>query len=476
LDQLVQDIATTRYIKSELEKNDISKLLPAVPDMADTHLSEMIRTYNEMVSERNLRLQSMDDNSPLVQKKTTSLTEMRTAILASVDQSLDILTSRLKALQLIDTDNRNKLSNAPNQTRYLMSEDRKQKVMESLYVYLLQRREENELSQAFSAYNTRMVTEPYGEDLPASPDPRKVLAIAFLLSLMLPTGLIYLREITNNKVRSRDDLNGLGVPYVGEIPNFNKKNSGIKIDDHTIAREILVRPHTGDLINEAFRMVRTNIEFMRRSDRKASEVMMVVSLVPGSGKTFISLNLAASFAIKGHKVCLLDMDLRKGTLSQSVNSPRIGLTDVIVGGATLDEAIIRNTCGIEGFDILPEGTVPANPTELLFSPRVKAMLDDLRARYEYIIIDCPPAEAVADAKVINKFVAMTVFVVRSGLLERSNLPLIQEYYDAKRFNNMAIVLNGTEELHGAYGRYGYGNGYGRGKGYGYSYGQRSRKK
>lgn len=461
LEDLAQEIAAARYIKRELAGEDITKLLPAMADFgASAPIHDMVRSYNEMVVDRNLRLQSMDSESPLLVKKTAAIKEMRQAIVESLDQTLAILNERLAALQLIDTGNRHRLSDAPGQSRYLMSEDRKQKVMESLYVYLLQRREENQLSQAFTAYNTRMVTDPYGNPGPTSPNTRNVLLIAFVLALLIPTVVIYVREITNTKVRCRDDLNGLSVPYVGEIPHVADAVRGKRDASHHTAREVMVRPHSGDIVDEAFRMVRTNIEFMGRRDADRSNVLMVVSLVPGSGKTFISLNLAATFAIKNKKVCLVDMDLRKGTLSQTVGSPRSGLTDILVGDARLDDVIVSNISGIAGFDILPEGTVPPNPTELLFSPKVKEVIDELRRRYDYVLLDCPPVEAVADAKVLNKFADMSVFVVRAGLLDRSNLAIIQEYYEANRFNNMALVLNDTQEIHGVYGRYGYGAAYG----------------
>lgn len=458
LEELAQEIAAARYIKRELADNDITKLLPAMTGISGAaSLQSMVESYNDMVIDRNLRLQSMDSGSPLLARKTAAITEMRQAIIESLDQTLAILGERLGAMQLIDSGTRHRLSDAPGQSRYLMSEDRKQKVMESLYVYLLQRREENQLSQAFTAYNTRMVTEPYGKPGPTSPNTRNVLLIAFVLALLIPTVIIYVGEVTNTKVRSRDDLDVLSVPYIGEIPHVAVADRKKRDSSHTTAREVMVRPHSGDIVNEAFRMVRTNIEFMERREEGRSSVMMVMSLVPGSGKTFISLNLAATFAIKNKKVCLVDMDLRKGTLSHSVGSPRVGLTDVLVGNARLDDVLVHDVSGISGFDVLPEGTIPPNPTELLFSPRVKDVIDELKRRYDYVLLDCPPVEAVADAKVINEFVDLSVFVVRAGLLDRSNLQVIQGYYDSGRFNNLAVVLNDTQEIHGTYGRYGYGN-------------------
>ncbi len=423
LNDLAQEIATATYVKNELAGNDITKLLPATAEIAGTNLQSLITSYNDMVTDRNLRLRSMPESSPIIARKTEAITQSRMAILESVDNALATLNARFSSLELIDAKTQHKLTNAPGQNHYLMSEDRKQKVKESLYVYLLQRREENELSQAFTAYNTRMVTEPYGLSVPTSPNKRNVLMVAFALALLVPTVVIYV-----------------------------------------MARDIVVRPKCGDLINEAFRMVRTNIEFMNALQNKGQgRVMMVVSLNAGSGKTFVALNMAATLAVKSERVCLVDLDLRKGTVSQSVGDPLRGVTDYLVGNAELDDVIVRDVDGIRGFDILPEGTRPPNPTELLFNPRLAEMFDKLQAKYDYVVVDCPPVECVGDAKVINKFVNMTLFVVRAGLAERSQLADIQSFYDEGRYNNMALILNATTELHGVYGRYGYGHGYVHGK-------------
>ncbi len=467
LNDLAQEIATATYVKNELAGNDITKLLPATAEIAGTNLQSLITSYNDMVTDRNLRLRSMPESSPIIARKTEAITQSRMAILESVDNALATLNARFSSLELIDAKTQHKLTNAPGQNHYLMSEDRKQKVKESLYVYLLQRREENELSQAFTAYNTRMVTEPYGLSVPTSPNKRNVLMVAFALALLVPTVVIYVMEITNTKVRSRRDLETLSVPYVGEIPRNKKALQTSRLHrrhNEAVARDIVVRPKCGDLINEAFRMVRTNIEFMNALQNKGQgRVMMVVSLNAGSGKTFVALNMAATLAVKSERVCLVDLDLRKGTVSQSVGDPLRGVTDYLVGNAELDDVIVRDVDGIRGFDILPEGTRPPNPTELLFNPRLAEMFDKLQAKYDYVVVDCPPVECVGDAKVINKFVNMTLFVVRAGLAERSQLADIQSFYDEGRYNNMALILNATTELHGVYGRYGYGHGYVYGK-------------
>ena len=240
----------------------------------------------------------------------------------------------------------------------------------------------------------------------------------------------------------------------------------------------VVRQHSRDITNEAYRVVRTNLEFMTNEEKKC-KVIMLTSFNPGSGKTFICANLGASFAIRDSRVICIDLDLRRGSLSEFAGKPKKGLTNYLSGQEEnyedlivhqpLDERNEDKTAKV--LDILPMGKIPPNPTELLYSPKLKPMLDELRQHYDYIFVDCPPVEIVADATIISREADVTIFVVRAGLLERSMLPELQKNYDEKKYNNMAMLLNGTDaEHHYGYHRYGYGYGrYGYGKRYGYGY-------
>lgn len=468
LNQLTQEIAIGRYLKNELAAGDVTRLLPATAEIGGTNIQAMVSEYNRAVAERNIKLETMPEENPLMRQKAEAIRRTREAILASVDAALESLNKRYKAISLVDTNTQSKLATAPGQAKYLMSEERKQKVKESLYLFLLQRREENELSQAFTVYNTRMVTEPFGPTSPTAPNKRMILLIALVLGVLVPTLIIYIREITNTKVRSRRDIEDLPIPFLGEVPLSDvQPQSRLKLKrskhpgEPSPARKLLVRPHQGDIANEAFRMIRTNIDFMgamnHRNEIGSGKTIMFVSLNAGSGKTFISLNTAAIFAIKDKKTCLVDMDLRKGTVSQNAGSPRKGLVDYLIGKNTnLDDLIVKNIDGIENLDILPEGLIPPNPTELLYSPNLEKLIDELRERYDYILFDCPPVEIVADARLLNPFIDMTIFVMRSGLFEKSDLKVLRNLYDQRRYNNLAIVLNATDTLHGVYGSYGYG--------------------
>ncbi len=184
--------------------------------------------------------------------------------------------------------------------------------------------------------------------------------------------------------------------------------------------------------------------------------------VTGSGKTFITMNLATTLAIKGHRVAVVDLDLRKASLSTYVGSPARGVSAYLSGHVTIDDITVRSANDTRGLDIIPVGALPPNPAELLYSPRLSTLIDNLREHYDYVLLDCPPVEVVADAKIINSHADMTLFVIRAGLLERDMLPQIQHFYDTRRYRNMALILNGTDTSHlgSLRSTYGYAYGYG----------------
>lgn len=222
-----------------------------------------------------------------------------------------------------------------------------------------------------------------------------------------------------------------------------------------------------DVINEAFRVMRTNLELMLGFD-DSHHVIMLTSMNPGSGKTFISANLSAIMATLDKRVLAIDLDLRKGSLSRYIGNPREGLCYYLAGRTDNYRQLIRRLGDV---DILPCGKLPPNPSELLLSKRFSDMLEELKKDYDYIFLDCPPVEIVADASIINRYADRTIFVVRAGLLDRDALPDIQKWYDENRFNGLCVILNGTSDAFSHYGYHRYGSRYGYHYGnYGYGYG------
>ena len=475
-----------RYVRNYVsDPSHAKQLMPASTGIGNSAIEGQIAAYNNRILERNNLVSNSSEQNPLVTDLDQSLDNLRGAILNSLDNAQMTLNTQMNTVQAAHGAALSRLTAAPQQKNHLLSFERQQKVKESLYLFLLQKREENELSQAFTAYNTRIIANPYGSSVPTSPNQNQILLIAFALALAVPAAFFILRENLNSKVRGRKDLENLSIPYVGELPLWKPKKGE---ETTTDGYRFVVRQHSRDIVNEAYRVVRTNLEFMTNQEKQC-KIIMLTSFNPGSGKTFITANLGASFAIRGSRVICIDLDLRRGSLSEFVDKPKHGLTSYL-GGRTdtyADLIVHHELNGDEDgnaatIDFLPMGKIPPNPTELLYSPKLKPMLDELRQQYDYIFVDCPPVEIVADATIISHEADVTLFVVRAGLLERTMLPELQKNYDEKKYNNMAMILNGTDaEHHYGYRRYGYGYGrYGYGKRYGYGYygssGSKSKKK
>lgn len=461
---LNSQLSTAKYIRKELNRKLLTQPLPSNSGIDNVNIQSQIGEYNTMVLERNRLLENSSEKNPLVKDLSKSLRSMQTAIVQSVDNLISSLNTQIRDLRTQEASTVSQLASNPNQAKYLLSVERQQKVKEELYLYLLQKREENELSQAFTAYNTRIITAPRGTEWPTAPRKMNILLVAFALGLLVPAVVIFMRENMNTRVRGRKDLENMDIPFVGEIPlEIGKEIKGVKNDYRVVVKE-----QNRNIINEAFRVVRTNLEFMAgQSDRR--RVIMLSSINPGSGKTFISLNLAACFAIKGKRTIVIDMDLRRASLSGYVDKPSKGLSNYLNGQTDNWREIVMRNDENPQLDILPVGTLPPNPTELLFSPRLELLMGELEKEYDYIFIDCPPVEIVADTSIICKWADVTIFVIRAGLMERDMLPIVNGYYTEHKFGNMAMLLNGTTAAYGRYGyhRYGYHYGYGSYGSYGY---------
>ena len=459
-------LSMARYIRNYLT-NSTSKnqLLPANSGIESPGIEQQIANYNTAQLRRNDLVANSSETNPLVVDMDQSLENMRHAIITSIDNHITTLNTQLRSLQQSERQTTARIAANPTQGKYLLSVERQQKVKEALYLFLLQKREENELSQAFTAYNTRVITPPSGSMTPTAPVKKNIALVAFSLGLLIPVVIIFIRESMNTKVRGRKDLESLSVPFVGEIPLA--ESGKMKKSEHT-AKEIVIHQGKRDIVNEAFRVLRTNLEFIldAKEDKNKASVTLITSFNPGSGKTFLTMNTAATFAMKGKRVLVVDGDLRHGSASAYVGTPKKGLSDYLGKRENNVEDLIVEKENYPGLFVLPVGTIPPNPTELLAEPRLAELMEKMRSRFDYILIDCPPVDIVADTQIIEKLADRTVFIVRAGLLERDMLPQLQSDYDGKRFKNMALVLNGTL---GGSSRYGYGYRYG----YKYGYGSKS---
>ena len=443
-----------------------NQLIPVNVGLDNDKIDALIDKYNALQLERNKLVANSGEGNPLIKDMDSQLAQMRRSVLNSLNNLMVSLSTHIGHLQNYEQKTNTDISTNPTQAKVLLSVERQQKVKEALYLFLLQRREENQLSQSFNADNTQIIKSPSGSDVPLAPKTGMIMLVALVVGLALPTGVVYLLETTNNKVRGRKDVEErVTAPLVGEIPLVEDERRGVMSLKPQPAKDygVVVEHGNHDVINEAFRIMRTNIEFLNAPGSGAS-VQMMTSYNTGSGKTFLTLNLASCIAIKEKRVLVVDCDLRTAALSRYADSQKPGLSDYL--GRHIDDVdtIIHHVKVCPGLDILPSGTIPPNPAELLASDRFAALLQVLRTRYDYIFIDCPPIDAVADTSIISHYVDRSLFVVRAGKLERAMLDDLEKLYRSGRLNNLAVILNGTRCAGTIYAyRYGYSYGYGTGK-------------
>ncbi len=460
---LDNQIYMARFVRGYLT-NDANRnqLLPASSGIDNAAISSQIAAYNEQQLERNNLVAKSSEKNPLVVELDATLAAMRKALVRTIDNQIVALEARVRMMQKFGGQANSQIASNPKQAKYLLSVERQQKVKEALYLYLLQKREENELSQAFTAYNTRVIAKPSGSSSPTAPERQKILLSAFAAGLLVPLAIIYLMEMANNVVRGRKDLNGLSAPIIGEIPQCltgSKKKWGLKHAEKSEENAIVVKDGNRNIVNEAFRVLRSNIDFVIGS-QAGQKVFIFTSFNPGSGKSFLTMNMSVCYALKGKRVLAIDGDLRHGSASGFVGSPQKGLSDYLSGMSDDWQKLVVHDSKYENLHVLPIGKVPPNPIELLENGRIADLIAQAREMYDYVLIDCPPIDVVADTQVLEKYADRTFFVVRAGLLDRSMIPDLEAIYKEKRFKNLSVILNATKSTGGKNSyRYGYRHGY-----------------
>lgn len=465
--KMTNEMSMSSFVKDYVvNPSNMNSVIPVNTGIGSNQLEAQIASYNNLLLTRNNIAQNSSETNPLVLDYDAQLRGLREAIVKGISAHVSALQASLNNMRGAKSSTEGQLSSGPTQAKYLLSVERQQKVKEALYLFLLQKREENELTQTFTAYNTRILTPPMGSTKPVSPKKPLILLVAFVLGVMVPALWIYFAIFLDDKVRSRKDLERMATPFAGEIPMVQRrKRKGLREGKAgKIAKDgkslenvvVAVKEGSRDAVSESFRIIRGNIDFMVKNQR--TNIIMLTSFNPGSGKSFIAFNLAASFALKGKRVLIIDGDLRHGSTSQFVGMPSKGLSTYLTEGTDNWRPLVKEVEGHPGVFVLPIGYRPPNPSELLDNGRIRTLLEESRDDYDYVFIDCPPVDIVVDTQILEKYVDRTLFVIRAGLLNKTAIAEIDAIYRDKRFRNMSIVLNGTDSEHSrsrSYGSYGY---------------------
>ena len=411
------------YIKDYLsDPSKSTDLIPTNTGLKDGNVESQIQQYNNTKLKRDRLVEGSSEKNPVVQDLDKSLASMRQSIMRSVDNLNVSNNVRLRDVQSRAGEARAKVSAIPRKQRQMLSIERQQNIKQELYLYLLNKREENALAQATTESNARVINPAMGSETPVAPNEKSMITKGILTGLAVPAVILLFFLFFDTRIRDRKDLeNVTSVPFIGEIPKDTSKRTAE--NEHAI----LVRSQGRDLISEAFRIVRTNMDFMRVK-AKDLKVITFSSFGAGSGKTFVSSNLAATFAQAGKKVLLVDLDIRKGTLTRHmVRKGEHGITTYLAGNSTLEDILKKDEL-CENVDVIPSGSVAPNPAELLLSDELDKLIEQLRPNYDYILIDNVPYGVVADAAITNRIADLTIFIVRAGKLDRRMLPEIENIY------------------------------------------------
>lgn len=458
--ELETQLRLANFIKDYLtDPSKETDLIPSNTGISDMNIENQISLYNAAKLKRDHLIDDSSVNNPVVQELNNSLRAMKQSIIRAVDNMIVSLNVKRNDAQNREMRAQDRVTAIPTKERQMLSIERQQKIKEALYLFLLNKREENALSQAMADNNARVIDGAEGSNAPISPNRNRILLLGLLVGIALPGAVCLAILFMDTRVHGRKDIEGAtSVPYLGEIP-LDKE----AMKDHR-KKVMAVKEQGDDIVSEAFRILRTNMAFLSKKDKPA-QVITFTSFNVGAGKTFIARNLSMSLAYMKKRVVMVDLDIRKGTLSRHFGHYHVGVTNYLSDNTVKVDDIIQHQ---EGFDLIPAGILAPNPAELLMDNRLDELMSELRTRYDYIIADNVPVGLIADATIANRIADLTIFVVRAGKLDRRQLPDIEKLYQEKKLKNMALVLNGANpERHG----YGYSYGYG----YGYGYGTKKKK-
>ena len=442
------------------------EVLPSNVGLQDAGVSGAIDRYNEMVSERNRLLRTSTESNPAIVNLNASIRAMRGNIQTTLDATLKGL--EITKADLVREAGRysRRISDAPTQERQFVSIARQQEIKSGLYLMLLQKREENAIVLAAIANNAKIIDEAQAEGAPISPKRSTIYLAALIFGIGIPVGIIYLIGLTKFKIEGRADVEKLtSLPVIGDVPLADEKTGSIAVFENQ-----------NNLMSETFRNVRTNLQFMLENGKN---VILVTSTISGEGKSFISANLAISLSLLGKKVVIVGLDIRKPGLNTVFNIPKKdhGITQFLTNPAINLMDLVQPSDINKNLYILPGGTVPPNPTELLARDGLEKAVETLRKNFDYVILDTAPIGMVTDTLLIGRVADLSVYVCRADYTRKAEFTLINELAENNKLPNLCIAINGLnlqKKKYGyyyGYGRYGKYYGYGKRYGYGYGYGE-----
>lgn len=461
--EIQQNIANS--MKDLINSQDGYDIIPTNVGLNDAGIANTAQRYNELVSQRKRLLESSNEKNPVIVKLDQQLESLKRGMQSSLNNVTNNLDLQVNSLSKQLSQINSRIYAAPSNERALRDISRQQQTTESLYLYLLQKREESQITFASASPKSKVVDAAYGSNRPVSPKTNAIYLTAFILGLLLPFSIIYVRDLLDNKVHNKLDLekNAGDIPVIVEVPRLGRK------DDR------LVKKQDRSVLAESLRILRTNLNYIQKSHKSTpNNIIFITSSVPGEGKTFISSNLAAIYANTGKKVLLIGADIRNPKLydffttddmiqtdkMKPKRSTKDGLTEYLVNSnLNVQDITIPSQVNENSIDIIFSGKIPPNPTELLMNDRMGELFKKVSELYDYVIVDTAPLMVVTDTLLISEYASQILYVVKAGGTEKKVLNFPVKLKAEGKLKGLSFVVNNVKQSNLGYGgKYGYGYG------------------
>ncbi|UOB17086.1 GumC family protein [Abyssalbus ytuae] len=451
LNAAATELNMVNYMKDYLKEQDSPDVLPALVGLSDPTINEVLANYNELVLERQRLLKSSSEKHPVIVNLDQQLKSLKQTMVTGLNNISNTLNIRVDNLRNQESRINSKIYTVPGKEKRLRDIQREQGIKESLYLYLLQKREEAAIASASVSPNIRIIDPAIIKNtIPVYPNQKVIYVASLVLGFIIPFLVIYLNDLFNTEIHNKEDVVKIAdnIPFLAEIPKIKKD-------------KLLIEKNDRSVLAESFRILRTNLDYFisAKSKKEGGEVIFVTSTISGEGKSFVSCNLALTLAYSHKKVLLIRADIRKADhknyLKDSQINPLKGLAEYLYGKYSVEE-VIQPFADDASLDIITSGQLPPNPAELLMTDKTDKLFKKVSKDYDFIIVDTAPSMLVTDTLLISQFADRTIYVCRSAYTDKRLLSFPIELKENSKLKGMMMVINDVKETN-----FGYGNKYGR---------------